>query len=131
MDQHVPYQERLKREPDFVVLYEIDPCEELKQSIASQGMRLDFLYEGENPSEDGIHMIWPELLDDNENVITDTTPKKSYQSGKANMWVFDESRREIHANKMKVGTKGFWVRGSFKFAKVEVIKIGSLSEYII
>ena len=97
MEEHKPYQDRLHREPDFVVEYKLDPCDELKSSKPSQGMRVDFLYEGDDPSTDGVHMIWPELLDEAGNVIKDTTPGKMAEKGTANMWVVDEERRHIHA----------------------------------
>ena len=128
MEDHKPYQERLKREPDFIVAYKIDLCEELKDSKPGQGMRVDFLYEGDDPSIDGVNMIWPEILDEQGNILKDTTPGNIPKEGTANMWVVDEDRRNIHAKRIKIGTKGQWVRGSFKLAQVEVIKLGSLQK---
>jgi len=126
MRDHAPYQDRLNREPDFIVEYELDPCDEMKSSKPGQGMRVDFLYDGDDPSEDGIHMIWPELLDKDGEVILDTTPGNMDKAGKANMWVVDETRRIYHAKRLKVGTKGYWVRGAFRLANVTVVQIGSL-----
>jgi hypothetical protein len=126
MEEHSPYQNRLKRNPDFIVEYEFDPCDELKSSKPGQGMRVDFLYEGDNPSIEGVHMIWPELLDGVGEVIKDKTPGKIATCGKANMWVVDESRRPYHANRLKIATKGYWVRGSLRLANVTVTEIGSL-----
>jgi len=70
MKDHTPYQERLKRIPDFVVEYELDLCEELKEAKPGQGMRVDFLYSGDDPQVEGVHKIWPELLDENGAHIT-------------------------------------------------------------
>jgi len=128
MEEHKPYQERLKREPDFIVSYEIKPCEEMKSAKPGQGMRLDFLYEGDDPATDGVHMIWPEILDEDGKIIKDTTPGNIPQKGTANMWVVDEERRHIHAKRLIVGLKGQWVRGPFKLAEVTVTKIGSLQK---
>lgn len=120
MSHHTPYQERLKRSPDFVVKYEIDLCDELKDGKPGQGMRVDFLYEGDSPQVEGVHMIWPEFLDDQGNVILDATPGIIAKRGKANMWVVDEARRPYHAERIRVGTKGVWWRGG-RIARVTVI----------
>lgn len=120
MSHHTPYQDRLKRNPDFVVEYEIDLCDELKDAKPGQAMRVDFLYEGDNPEVEGVHMIWPELLDEHGNIILDATPGKIAKRGNANMWVVDETRRPYHAERIKVGTKGVWWRGG-RIARVTVI----------
>lgn len=120
MRHHTPYQERLKRSPDFIVEYEIDFGDELKGVKPGQGMRVDFLYEGDNPQVEGVHMIWPELLDENGDVILDTTPGNISKRGRANMWIVDETRRPYHAERIKVGAKGTWWRGG-RIARVTVI----------
>ena len=119
---HTPYQERLIREPDFIVEYEIDLAEEIKDAKPTQGMRVDFLYEKDDPQIEGIHMIWPEILDQNGSVILDDTVGVIPISGQANMWVVSEERREYHFNRLTIGAKGFWYRGG-KIANVTVIKI--------
>ena len=124
---HSPYEDTQNRQPDFIVEYEIDLCDEMKNAKPHQGMRTDFLYYGDNPQIDGIHMIWPELLDDNGMVIEDTTPDSAPLKGKANMWIVSEDMREYHHKRLKVGGKGFWVRGSYKVANVTVIKLGVMS----
>ncbi|MCW8935347.1 MAG: hypothetical protein OQK98_11540 [Gammaproteobacteria bacterium] len=55
--------------PDLIFSYEIKLCEELKDAKPGQGMRVDFLYEGDIPSIEGIHIIWPEILDEKGNVL--------------------------------------------------------------
>ncbi|MEW8525379.1 MAG: hypothetical protein AB2552_20240 [Candidatus Thiodiazotropha endolucinida] len=125
---HVPYSEASGRKPDFEVEYVLDIDPELGSVKPGQGMRCDFLYEGDDPKTDGIYMIWPELLDENGKVILDkrVVPAKS---GKATMWIgMHEAREKIHRNRIKIGTKGYWVVGSKKLAMVTVTKIHGLFE---
>jgi len=123
---HSPYEDDQNRQPDFVVEYEIDLCDEMKNAKPHQGMRTDFLYDGDDPQLDGVYMIWPELLDENSQVIEDKTPGSAPHKGRANMWILSEEMREFHRKRIKVGTKGYWVRGPFKVANVTVIKLGAL-----
>ncbi len=124
---HYPYEDEQNRQPDFVVEYEIDLCDEMKNAKPHQGMRTDFLYDGDDPQLDGVYMIWPELLDENDQVIEDQTPGSAPHKGRANMWILSEEMREFHRKRIKVGTKGCWVRGSFKVANITVIELGALS----
>jgi len=120
---HTNYSELQQRLPDFIVEYEIALCEELKNAKPHQGMRTDFLYESNEPQDDGIYMIWPEFLDQNGLIITDTSPAAVDLQGKANMWIVSDEMKQYHYQRLKVGTKGYWVRGSYKVAKVTVIEI--------
>lgn len=122
MKQHTPYQERLNRVPDFVVEYRIDLEEKLKGGKPSQGMRVDFLYDGDDPGKEGIHMIWPEILDQSGEVITDPSPEAFPETGKANMWIVSDERRQYHQKRLKAGTKGMWWRGG-RIAYVTVLEI--------
>ncbi len=122
---HIPYAESSGRLPDFEVSYEILPS---INAPFTHGARCDFLYEDDDPHKDGVHMIWPEFLDDEGNVILDKTiqPKKK---GRATMWIgIHESRIKFHRPRLKVGAKGYWVVGSKKLAKVTVTKILGLFE---
>src|SRR3546814_5384241 len=76
MAEHISYKETLKRDADFVVEYELDPDDALKTATPCQGMRVDFLYAGDDPNTDGSYMIWPELVDQQGLVVRDTTPGK-------------------------------------------------------
>ncbi|WP_045856718.1 hypothetical protein [Teredinibacter purpureus] len=125
MEQHTPYEERSGRQPDFIVEYEIDLAKELKNAKPNQGMRVDFLYEGDDPQIDGVHMIWPEILDDKGCVIKDTTPGDIPQKGYANMWVLSEERREYHHKRLQIGTKGIWWRGG-RVAYVKVVQVNAV-----
>ncbi|MCU0755590.1 MAG: hypothetical protein MUE46_10795 [Xanthomonadales bacterium] len=126
MTTHTPYSVWKRREADFVVDYELDPCDELKSAKPCQGMRVDFLYEGDDPKLDGIHMIWPELLDSDGQVILEVAPGLMEVRGRANMWIVDDRRRSYHAARIKVGARGYWVRGGYRLARVAVVEVLSL-----
>ncbi len=120
---HIPYEKATGLLPDFEVEYEIDRDPEIEGGKLTQGMRCDFLYEGDKSPHDPIYMIWPEILDKNNNVILDTSIEIE-KKGLANMWIMlPESRARIHCNRLKPGTKGYWVVGSCKVANVKVTKI--------
>ena len=124
---HTPYKHSLERQPDFVVEYEINLCKELNNAKPHQGMRTDFLYYGDDPQTQGAYMIWPGFLDEKGLPIDDTTHANVPKVGKANMWIVSENMREYHRNRLKVGTKGFWVCGPCKVATVVVVKLGDIS----
>ena len=118
--EHIPYEKVRNRLPDFVVEYSWDPEEIVKTQKRFQGIRSDFLYEGDDPSKDGIFMIWPEFLDAEGNVIT----RKDSQvepTGHANMWICFEEMIPYHKERLKVGTKGYMVAGSKKLANLKVL----------
>lgn len=51
------------------------------------------------------------------------------EKGTARMWVlFPAMRREVHARRITVGTKGFFMEGPRRVAAVEVIEVNGLSE---
>ena len=126
MNDHISYEERMGRLPDFIVEYEIDLADEIKNAKPNQGMRVDFLYEGDDPSAEGVHMIWPEILNEDGSVLRDTTPGNIPQKGFANMWVVNEDRREYHHERVKVGTKGTWWRGG-RVAYVTVVQVNEIT----
>jgi hypothetical protein len=68
------------------VEYTWNPDEELEMCKRIQGMRSDFLYEGDNPATEGIHMIWPEFLDNEGKVILQRSAEVG-KNGYANMWI--------------------------------------------
>ena len=127
MEDHIPYEMIHDRPPNFIVEYELDLEETLEGAIPYQGMRVDFLYEGDDPKVDGVHMIWPEILDEKGHVLLDSTPGILNKKGYANMWILNEERFEYHRNRLKIGTKGIWWRGG-RVAYVKVIQICCLSK---
>lgn len=118
---HIPYSERSGRQPDFIVEYDI-----INDQIGrpTQGMRLDFMYEEDkllmpNPP---IYMIWPEILDEHGQVFLDNTVGGIPYHGRANMWIVNDDMRHFHAQRLQIGTRGFWFRGGF-IATVTVIDL--------
>ncbi|MCG7980698.1 MAG: hypothetical protein G8D81_08870 [gamma proteobacterium symbiont of Clathrolucina costata] len=126
-DTHIPYSTIHGRDPDVEVKYILDKSPELAGAKPAQGMRCDFLYDGDDPLKDGTYSIAPELLDESENVIIDKSLPME-EKGKAYMWVGYGKNRILHKRRLKVGTKGYWVVGSKKLAKVTVTKILGLFE---
>jgi len=124
---HIPYSQTTGLVPDFEVSYEISPSNEIDRVSPKQGLRCDFMYEGDNPKIDGIYMIWPEFLNKDGSIITDKTVDIDL-IGRANMWILRSETRQIHRKRIKVGIKGYWMAGSMKIARVEVTKIIGLYE---
>lgn len=125
MTSHIPYEKYLKRNPDFIVKYQMDLDEALSACKPIQGMRVDFLYHGDDIENDGVYMIWPEILDENGMVQLNNTPGEINQSGFANMWIVNDEFREYHKTRIKIGTRGQWWRGG-RIARVEVVKVVGL-----
>ena len=120
-EPHEPYIEKFGRNPDFIVEYVWNPDPEYMEAKRFQGMRSDFLYEGDDPAVDGIHMIWPEFLDSSGQVILQRDEEVSAE-GYANMWILMDERNPYHEKRMKPGTKGHMVAGSKILADVTVIQ---------
>ena len=122
------YSELNKYKYDFIVKYRFYSLEEGgRKTLPRQGYRCDFLYENEDPQKDGIYAIYPEFLDEKNKIIEDTS-KSVDNIGKALMWIMNpELRHTVHVDKIKVGTKGYFVEGAHKIAEVEVVSI----DYII
>lgn len=118
---HSPYS-AAGQSPDFEVEYEIEVDPELSDITIAQGVRCDFLFDGEDPKVDGVYMIWPEFLDDNGSVIINKKllPEKK---GHATMWIGDVKTKRKIRDRLTLGSKGYWVVGSKKIAKVTVSKI--------
>lgn len=119
---HVSYSEKTGRDPDFMVDYNL--CSNLDEIgiKPGQGMRCDFLYDGEDRKTEGVHMIYPEVLDSSGAIITDKGATLD-KSGKAYMWIIDDKNRAFHRGKIKVGTKGAWVTGPYRIADIVVTRL--------
>ncbi|MCP2026411.1 hypothetical protein L1276_001555 [Flavobacterium sp. HSC-32F16] len=123
MDVHIPYEQVKNRECDFIVTYRFFTPDEggRKTGNPMQGYRSDFMYSGDEKARQQ-WMIWPEFLDDKDNVILD----KSFQvptSGKANMWILNDTLTELHKRRIKIGLKAFFMEGQYIVAECEVIQI--------
>jgi hypothetical protein len=118
---HESYQKRFKHGPDFRVKYKFKSYEDGgRRSLPFQGLRCDFSYFDEPDSH--IYMVWPEFEDENGIIILEND-KTVPAEGTASMWVVVPERRDIHKEKIKAGTKGFFTEGSHRTADCEVIEI--------
>ncbi len=125
MEMHTPYAKKLNRLPDFVVEYQIDLADEIKNATPYQGMRVDFAYGEDCPYTDGVHMIWPEIIDSDGYILRDTSPWGVTHTGYAYMWIVNEASRAYHHNRLKLGMQGLWWRGG-RIAFVKVVQINEL-----
>lgn len=122
-----PYERRRNHPQDFDVRYRLYSIEEGGRKVTYQGLRCDFMYEGDDISA-GIYMIHPEFEDESGNIILDEEEPIEL-TGTARMWILiPEMREAVHKHRIKVGTKGFMMEGSRKIGEVEVIRIISLFE---
>lgn len=126
MNFYIPYEQNRNRECDFIVQYRFFSSEEGgRKSNPIQGYRSDFMYSGDENIKQ-LWMIWPEFLDEEENIILDKSiPVPTF--GKAKMWILNETLHELHKERIKIGLKGFFVEGPHKVAECEVIQIVNLS----
>ena len=69
-------------------------------------------------------MIHPEFLDEFDNVITEQIVVP--ESGKALMWILNPALNDYHRNRLKIGTKGYFVEGPKITAECEVIELRGL-----
>jgi len=129
MPNHKPYNSRLGHNHDFVIKYRFFRQEEggRKTGTPHQGYRSDFWYEHEDNKENEIFMIWPEFLNESNEIIRENN-RPVQEKGKANMWIVNDEMREYHKNRIKIGMKGYLMEGAKKVAECEVVEIESLFE---
>ncbi|KAF2082522.1 hypothetical protein [Flavobacterium sharifuzzamanii] len=127
MDFHIPYEQIRKRECDFIITYRFFSPDEggRKTENPIQGYRSDFMY-SEDEEAKKLWMIWPEFLDNDDNIILDKSLRVSI-SGKAKMWIINEENQVLHKERIKIGLKGFFMEGPRKVAECEVVQIVNLS----
>ncbi len=68
-------------------------------------------------------MIWPEFENNDNELIQSGQP---FKEGIARMWIINYEMRKYHQERIKVGTKGYFLEGSMKTAGCEVIEIVDL-----
>ncbi|MEJ1240317.1 hypothetical protein WBG78_19400 [Chryseolinea sp. T2] len=130
MDSHTPYEERIKRKPDFRVKYRFYSIDEGgRYSFPYQGIRSDFWYEHSEHKTNGqsLFIIWPEFENEKEEVIIDRSmpvPK----TGTARMWIINDEFIPYHKGKIELGTKGFFKEGSRSTGECEVIELINIAE---
>jgi hypothetical protein len=83
------------------------------------------MYEGDNPQEDGMSMIWPEFLDQHGCVLPEGEVPLA---GLADMYVISPERRPFHITRLGVSTRGHLVEGARIVADCTVTKIIGLNE---
>lgn len=122
-----PYTEQRNHPQDFDIKYHFYSEQEGgRKSIPFQGYRCDFAYEGDDISKTGIFMIHPEFEDEYGNIILDENIPVN-KSGTARMWILiPEMREKVHKERIKIGTKGYFMEGSKKVGEVEVTRIVGL-----
>ncbi|NGZ76628.1 hypothetical protein [Saccharibacillus alkalitolerans] len=124
-----PYEARRGHPHDFRVRYRFYTEEEGgRRSLPYQGYRSDFAYDGDDISQTGIYAIHPEFEDADGEVWRDDEGPVS-REGTARMWIlFPAMRREVHAKRIAVGIKGFFMEGSRRVGEMEAIEICGLAE---
>ena len=126
MTLHQPYSNRLGHPHDFEVEYRIlFENEGGRKTLPSQGIRWDFWYDYNGKHENQLFMIWPEFLDSNGKVIIEKNNPVP-PSGKARMWIINDSLRKYHQDKIKVGLNANVHEGGLIVAKYVVSKIVGL-----
>ncbi|MBS7230451.1 hypothetical protein KHA90_05385 [Flavobacterium psychroterrae] len=101
VNSHIPYEHVRNRECDFIVQYRFFSEEEGGRKTVNpiQGYRSDFMYSGDENLKQ-LWMIWPEFLDNENNIILDKSIRVS-TSGKAKMWILNETLYELHKDRIK------------------------------
>jgi hypothetical protein len=128
MDSHTPYEERLKRKPDFRVKYRFYSQDEGgRYMLPFQGIRPEFGYDNEDHKKGVLFIIWQEFEDEEGNVILDRTNSVREQ-GTARMWIINDDLIKYHRGKIKVGTKGYFKEGQKSTAECEVIELINIAE---
>lgn len=109
------------RLPDFKVRYRFLPYLERGRQYY-QRMRCDWSYEGDDISETGIYMIWPEFLASDGSVFPQDTPVP--MTGIATMWIVSpEMRCQIHCSRIQLGVKGYFMEGGRRVAEAMVTEV--------
>jgi len=121
---HEPYEYRLKHPEDFKVKYRFySESEGGRKQPPIQGLRSDFWYENENHTVKGIFMIWPEFENENGELIESGIV---LNEGIARMWIINDDLRAYHQDRIRRGTKGYFMEG-VRIGECEVIEIIGLN----
>lgn len=121
------YEQIRGHRPDFIVNYRLYTPPEGGRKVTFQYLRCDFLYDGDDPQQDGIYMIHPEFLNIDGSPLGEDLPVPL--EGRASMWILNpEMRRSIHRARARVGVKGYFVEGVRKIGEVTIDEIVALHE---
>lgn len=119
-----PYEAIRNHPADFRVKYRLyRPEEGGRKRPPRQGYRSDFAFDEDDLSHPKLYMIFPEFEDEQGRVILDCSYPIPF-AGTARMWiVIPERRQEIHRDRIKVGTKGYFMEGPHRIGEMEVIEL--------
>lgn len=111
---------------DFRIKYRFYSVEEggISQTPL-QGVRFDFWYDSIDHATARPFVIWPEFEDENGNIILENE-KHVLVSGTARMWIIMPPMRIYHRERIKVGTRGYFLEDR-NIAECEVIEICNLN----
>lgn len=113
------YAKRSGNLPDFKVRYRL-LLEGGRQYY--QRIRCDWSYKGDDISDTGVYMIWPEFLALDGSVFPQDTPVP--MSGMATMWIVSpEIRCQIHCSRIQLGVKGYFMEGGRRVAEAIVTEV--------
>lgn len=111
---------------DFEVKYIVlDKSQGGRDSLPVQGIKWDFAYENNNHNSTELFMIWPQFLDENEEVKSPSDGPIS-REGKARMWIVNSNMKKYHRDKIHIGMRANGMEGSTVVANYEVVKIVGL-----
>jgi hypothetical protein len=125
---HTSYQDLFRHPADFRVKYRFYSVEEGGRYLMPiQGWQSNFAYATKYPEDKGaVFMIWPEFEDAAGNVFLDKEDLYVDPSGTARMWIAMLEMRKLHRQRIRIGTKGYFMEGNHKVAECEVIDIVGL-----
>ena len=120
------YKDIRSHEPDFIVSYRLYTPEDGGRKTTFQHLRCDFMYEGDDPTENGIYMIHPEFLSDVGHPLAEGVEVPL--SGRASMWILSaEMRVSVHRIRAKVGIRGHFMEGPRRIGDVVIEEIVGLN----
>lgn len=82
------------------------------------------MYEGDEPSTDGISMIWPEAVSDSGQPLPEG---EIPATGLAYMFIVNADRRALHKARIAKGVCGFFMEGVKRVAACQVIEVLDLA----
>jgi hypothetical protein len=74
-------------------------------------------------------MIWPIFLDESGSILD--TGARVANEGRAQMLIVNEDlRRSLHANRLEVGARGYFMEGPHRVAEATVTKLLAIAELL-
>jgi hypothetical protein len=122
----ISYSDNGRSRPAFRVSYRfLRPDEGGLSRPPRQHVRWDFLYAGDHVQSDGLSMIWPEFV----GVDGSALPQGEVpMTGLADMFIVDDARVPYHRERIRIGTRGYFMEGPRRVAECEVV---AMSPYVM